>query len=91
MKSYLQESDKKNQESVSNSIATFNEVTFESEESILLDQSTLSSLNYELFSDLFGKIKNTRLWNSNRLTIAQLNINSLRNKFDSLVRLTINF
>ena len=91
MKRYLHESHKENQESLSNSIANFNEETFESEESILLDQSTLPSLHYELFSDPFEKIKTTRLRNPNRLITAQLNVNSLRNKFDSLVRLTINF
>ena len=57
-----------------------------SEESILLDQSTLSTLDYEPISDPFEKLKNTRLKNPNRLIIAQFNINSLRNKFESLVR-----
>ena len=90
MKIYLQESDKENQTSVSNSIETLNEVTFESEESILLDQSTLSTLDYEPISDPFEKLKNTRLKNPNRLIIAQLNINSERNKFDSLVRMLHN-
>ena len=37
MKRYLHESHKENQESLSNSIVNFNEETFESEESILLD------------------------------------------------------
>ena len=87
MKSYLQESDKENQMSVSNSIETLNEVTFESEESVLLNQSTFSALDYEPISDPFEKLKNIRLKNPNRLIIAQLNINSLRNKFDSLVRI----
>ena len=87
MKRYLQELNKENQTSVSNSIETLNEVTFESEESILLDQSTLSTLDYEPISDPFEKLKNTRLKNPNRLIIAQLNINSLRHKFDSLVRM----
>ena len=90
MKSFLQVSDKENQKSVSNSIETLNEVTFENEESILLDQSTLSTLDYESISDLFEKLKNTRLKNPNRLIIAQLNINSLCNKFDSLVRMLHN-
>ena len=85
MKSYLQVSDKENQTSISNSIETLNEVTFESEESILLDQSTISILNYESISDPFEKLKNTRVKNSNRLIIAQLKINSLRNNIDSLV------
>ena len=90
MKSYLQESDKETQTGVRNSIETLNEITFESEESILLDQSTLSTLNYESISDPYEKLKNTRLKNPNILIIAQLNINSLRNKFDSLVRMLHN-
>ena len=90
LKSYLQESDNKNQTSVSNSIETLNEVIFESDGSILLDQSTLSTLIYESISDPFEKLKNTRLKNPNRLIIAQLNINSLRNKFDLLVQMLLN-
>ena len=43
--------------SVSNSIETLNEVTFESEESILLDQSSLPTLNYEPISDPFENLK----------------------------------
>ena len=70
LKSYLQESGKENQTSVS--IETLNEVTFESEESILLDQSTLSTLYYKSISDSFEKLKNTRLENKNRLIIAQM-------------------
>ena len=69
---------------------TLNEVTFESDKSVLLDQSTLSTLDYEPISGPFEKLKNTRLKNPNRLIIAQLNINSLRNKFDSLVRMLHN-
>ena len=42
-------------------------------------------MNYDSISDPFEKLKNTRLKNPNRLTIAQLNINSLRNKLYSLV------
>ena len=83
-------SDKENQKSVNNSIETLNEVTFESEESILLDQSTLSILDYEPISDPFEKLQDTRLKNPNRLIIAQLNISSLRNKFESLVRILHN-
>ena len=83
----LQEWDKESQTGVSNFIETLNEVTFESEESISLDQSMLSTLHYESISDHFEKLKTTRLKNPNRLTIAQLNINSLRIKFDSLVRM----
>ena len=73
MKSYLQESDKENQTSVSNSIETLNEVTYEIKESILLYQSTFSTLNYEPNLDTLEKLKDTRL-----------NINSLRNRFGSL-------
>ena len=90
MKSYLQVLDKEKETNLRNSIQTLNEVTFESEESILLDQSTLSTLDYEPISDPFEKLKNTRLKNPNRLIIAQLNINSLRNKFDSLVQMLHN-
>ena len=90
MKSYLQVSGKENQTSVSNFIETLNEVTLESDESFLLDQSMLSTLNYELVSDPFEKLKNTRLKNPNRLIIAQFNINSLRNKFDTLVEMLRN-
>ena len=83
MNSYLQVSDKEKQTSVSNSIETLNEVTFES---ILLNQSTLSTLYYESNSDPFEKLKNTRLKNPNRFIIAQFNIHSLRSKFDLLVQ-----
>ena len=72
MKCYLQESDKENKTSVSNSIETLNE---ESEESILSDQSTLSTLDYEPISDPFEKFKNTRLKYPNRL-IAQLQLST---------------
>ena len=47
-------------------------------------------MDYEPISDPFEKLKYTRLQNPNRLIIAQLNINSLRNKFDSLVQLLHN-
>ena len=90
MKSFLQELDNQNPTSVSNSIETLDKVTFESEESILLDQSTLSTLDYDPISDPFEKLKNTKFKNPNRLIIAQLNISSQRNKFDSLVRMLHN-
>ena len=53
--------DKENENSVSNSITTLNEVAFEIEESFILNQSTLSTLNYKLISDPFEKLENTRL------------------------------
>ena len=83
-------SDKENQTSVSNFIANLNEATFKSEESFLLDQSTLSILNYESISDPFEIFKNARLKNPNKLITAQLEINSLRDKFDSLVQMLHN-
>ena len=42
-------------------------------------------MTHELNLDLYSNIENFRSNNPNRLIIAQLNINSLRNKFDSLV------
>ena len=57
MKSYLQVLDKEKETNLRNSIQTLHEVTFESEESILLDQSTLSTLNLESISDPFDKLK----------------------------------
>ena len=50
----------------------------------------MSTLDYEPISDPFEKLRNTKLKNPNRLIIAQLNINSLRNMFDSLVRMLHN-
>ena len=77
--------------SLSNLIETLDEVTSESEESILLDQNMVSTLDYEPISDPFEKLRNTRFKkNPDRLIIAQLNFNSLRNKFDSLVRMVLN-
>ena len=75
---------------LTDSIKSLNETNFESEGSFLLDQSMLSTLTYVSISDPFEKIKNTRLKNPNRLITAQLNINSLRNIFDSLVRMLHN-
>ena len=45
LKTLLEVSGKKNHTSANNSKATLNKVTFESEESVLLDQSTLSTFN----------------------------------------------
>ena len=50
----------------------------------------MSTLDYEPISNPFEKLKNTRLKNPNKLIRAQLNINSLRNKFDSLTRMLHN-
>ena len=47
----------------------------------------MSTLTHELNLDPYSNIENIRSKNPNRLTIAQLNINSLRNKFDSLVEI----
>ena len=51
---------------------------FESKESFLLDQSTSSTLTQELNLDPYSNIEKIRSKNSNRLIIAQRNINSLR-------------
>ena len=50
-------------------------------ESISLNQSILNNDN-TLFGD---KLKSLRIENLNRVIIAQININSIRNKFDALV------
>ena len=46
-----------------------------------------SALTQKLNLDPYSNIENIRSKNPNRLIIAQLNINSLRNKFDSLVEI----
>ena len=46
--------------------------------------------NLELNLDPYSNIENIRLKNSNRLIVVQLNINSLQNKFDSLVAILHN-
>ena len=58
--------------------------------SLLLHQTTLSTLNYNSISDPSEKLNYTKHKNPNRLIIAQLNNNSLRDKFDSLVRMLHN-
>ena len=47
----------------------------------------MSTLTHELNLDPYSNIENIRSKNPNRLKIAQLNINSLRYKFDSLVEI----
>ena len=74
LQSHLQKSDKENQTSVINSLETLNMVTFGSEESVSLDQSTLSTSDYKPISDHFEKLKNTRLKYPNRLIIAPLKV-----------------
>ena len=76
--------------SVNNSVTTLNEVTSESKELFLLDQDTLSTLNYESISDPFEQFKNTRLNNPNRLIMTQFKINPLCDKFDSLLQMLHN-
>ena len=46
-------------------------------------QSTSSTLTYKLDLDLYSNIENIRSKNPYRLIMAHVNINSLRNKFDS--------
>ena len=52
-----------------------------------MDQSTSSALTHELNLDLYSNNENIRSKNPNRLIIVQLQINSLRYKFDSLVKI----
>ena len=86
-KSFSQLSHKENHKKVSSPSKTtvLNDPNFESEESFLLDQSTSSTLTHDLNLDPYSNIENIRSKNPNRLIVAQLNINSLRFKFDSLV------
>ena len=88
-KSFSQLSHKENNRRVSSPSKTIvlNETSLESEDSFLLDQSTSSMLTHELNLDPSSNIENIRSKNPNRLIIAQLNINSLRYKFDSLVEM----
>ena len=85
--SCLQLSDKENHKSITNHSRTIvlNDSDFEDEELFLLDQCTSSTLTQKLNLHPYSNIKNIRLKNSNKLIIAQLNISSLWNKFDSLV------
>ena len=89
MKNLSQLSHKENHRRVSSPSKTIvlNETSLEREESFLLDQSTSSTLTHELNLDPSTNIENIRSKNPNRLIIAQLNINSLRYKFDSLVEI----
>ena len=59
------------------------------EDSIFISNKSVSLVD-ESFLDSDKNLKNIRLKNSNRLIIAQLNINSLRNKFDFLVQIMSN-
>ena len=64
-----------------------NDTDFEIEESVLLNQSTLSNSTRELNRDPYSNIEKIRSQNPKRLIAAQLNINSLENKFDSLLEI----
>ena len=54
---------------------------------MLLDRSTLPTLAHELNLGPYSNIENIRSKNANRLIIAQLNIISMRYKFDWLVEI----
>ena len=88
-KNFSQLSHKENHRRVSipSKTIVLNESSLESEESFLLDQSTSSTLTHELNLDPSTNIENIRSKTPNRLIIAQLNINSLRYKFDSLLEI----
>ena len=89
MKSFSQLLYKENHRTVSSPSKTIalNEANIESEESFSLDQSTSSTLTHELNIYPYSNIEKIRSKNPNRLIIAQLNINSLRYKFGSLVEI----
>ena len=74
LKSYLPVSLKENQPSVSNFVEILNEVTFENEESFSLIRARCQLFITGRLQILLKDVK-----------IVQLNSNSLRNKFDSLV------
>ena len=59
------------------------------EDSILSDNQSVSSVEVSI-SNSNENLKMIRLKNANRLIIAQININSLRNKFDFLVQMMSN-
>ena len=92
MKSCSQLSNKENHKRVSSpsEVIILNDSDFESEESFSLDQSTSSTLTHQLNLDPYSNIENIRSKNPSRLIIAQLNIISLRNKFDSLAEILHN-
>ena len=83
---------KKTHKSVSNpsKAIVLNDTDFQNEESFLLDQSTSSTLIHKLNLYTYSNIENIRSKNSDRFIIAQLNIDSLRKKFDSLVEILHN-
>ena len=89
MKSFSQLSHKENHRRVSSPSKTIvlNEASLESEELFLLGESTSSTLTHDLNLDPYSNIENIRSKNPNRLIIVQLNIDSLRYKFDSLVEI----
>ena len=89
MKSFSQLLYKEKHRTVSSPSKTIalNEANIESEESFSLDQSTSSTLTHELNIYPYSNIEKIRSKNPNRLIIAQLNINSLRYKFGSLVEI----
>ena len=60
-------------------------MNLENEDSFFIDENM--NLSNESFIDPYSNLKNIRLKNLNRLIVAQLNINSIRNKFDSLVQI----
>ena len=62
-------------------------MNLENEDSFFIDENM--NLSNESFIDPYSNLKNIRLKNLNRLIVAQLNINSIRNKFDSLVQILI--
>ena len=78
-------------DNISKSILTSVEKSPENEVSILsIDQSdreNVLDLSRNPLLDPMQELEQTRQKNSNRLIVALLNINSIRNKFDSLVEM----
>ena len=78
-------------DNISKSILTSVEKSPENEVSILsIDQSdreNVLDLSRNPLLDPMQELEQIRQKNSNRLIVAQLNINSIRNKFDSLVEM----
>ena len=64
-----------------------NEANFESEESFFIRSGYFVNVKTQVNLDPYSNMENIRSKNPNRLIIAQLNISSLRYKFDSLVEI----
>ena len=73
--------------SIPSKTIVLNYTNFEREESFLLDQSTSSTFAHKLNLDPYSNIANVRSKKPSILIIAQLNINSVRYKFDLVIEI----